>query len=67
MVGSGGAGVGVEKNCGKELTDLPMFAYSDDTHYGFGRMTIYNSTHLKFQYLRVRDSKYTDEMWIIKE
>jgi acid phosphatase type 7 len=67
MVGAAGAGVGVEAYCGKEFLERPYIAYTDDTNYGFGRMHIFNSTHLKFQFYRIRDSKYTDEMWIVKD
>ena len=67
MVGSAGAFSGISPSFG--LCDLRErdFIAKSHNHYGFGRMEIYNQTHLKFEFYRMTNGKVEDEMWIIKE
>jgi hypothetical protein len=69
MVGSAGAMAGISGNPTLGVCDLSPREYIAKSHsnYGFGRMEVYNQTHLKFEFIRMTNGQIEDEMWIIKE
>lgn len=55
--------------CDSLKTDFlpyPEWAAHRDDRYGYGRLTIYNTTHLYYEYLTEHDNSVGDEMWIVK-
>jgi hypothetical protein len=67
MIGSAGAFLDnlITRKCASLADERDYMAHSE-TNYGFGRMNIFNETHLNFQFHRT-NGKVSDEMWIIKE
>jgi hypothetical protein len=53
----------------KEEVVVPAPAWSNyrDQQYGYGRMTVFNATHIYYEY-RSMSSYYTvDHLWLVKQ
>jgi hypothetical protein len=47
-------------------TPLP-FSMAQSDEVGYGRLTVFNSTHLLFEQVRSADKAVLDYVWLIKE
>ena len=45
----------------------PWEAYHDGSHYGTGRLTVYNRTHMKWEYVLSDDLSVADSFVLVKE
>lgn len=48
-------------------TPAAFSAYMDDTDFGYGIMSVANSSAIHWQYFRAQDNSISDDVWIIKK
>lgn len=44
----------------------PAWSASRDDKWGYGRMTVHNTTHLEYQFIHQHDNAVLDSFWILK-
>ncbi|KAI6194353.1 Purple acid phosphatase [Aphelenchoides besseyi] len=62
IVGSAGC----QENTNHYPTNPPDWSAFRSENYGFGRLQIYNRTHLHFEQLMASENKVEDDLWLIK-
>ena len=66
----GGAGCDEMKisseNLSSDIDNNSWTAFSDTSHYGTGRLTVYNRTHMKWEYILSEDLTVADSFVLVK-
>jgi len=60
-----GAGGNVEGHASGSGQDFSAFI--DDTNFGFGKLTVANSTAIQWQFISAQDGSVLDEVWVIQD
>lgn len=49
------------------VTPAPDSAFLDEADFGYGRLTVSNSTAMRWQFVRAADGSVADDIWITRQ